>query len=206
MDMEKKIENICHLSLDIFTIIKQEYSMYLSKEKLDFLNKLKIENFYKIINNPYLPAIYFIGDKYYLNSYYKLENIEKLIPFLCLASVVSNLNPLKLGLIEEELLELKEKYNLNIDIIFAKELDVASLISKSILMNVPFKLIFKESDADIFNYLEEELGSKYALCYYNVSHEMKKIRGNSEIFDFSFDYDYTSVFDYIYDFISNKVR
>ena len=71
--MENKLKEICRLSLDIFTIIKEEYSIYLSPEKGKFLANLNIDNFYKIINKASLPEIFFMGDKYYLNSYYNFN-------------------------------------------------------------------------------------------------------------------------------------
>ena len=204
--MKNKLENICRLSLDIFTIIRNEYSIYLSSEKKDFLDKLDVNNFYKIVNDASLPIVFFMGDKYYLNAYYNLDNIEKLVPFLCLASLVTNLNPLKLGLIEVELLYLKNKYDLDINTYFVNEFEVADLINEAILINVPSKVIFKENDSDIFSYLTEELGSNYALCYYNVSSSMKKIRGNENYFSDFKERDYSEIIDYLYQFISNKVR
>ncbi|MBR3660958.1 MAG: hypothetical protein IKN63_03530 [Bacilli bacterium] len=204
--MENKLKEICRLSLDIFTIIKEEYSIYLSPEKGKFLANLNIDNFYKIINKASLPEIFFMGDKYYLNSYYNFNNIEKLIPFLCLSSLITNLNPLKIGLIEVELSYLKNKYNLDIDTYFVKELEVANLVNEAMLINVPYKVIFKESDSDIFSYLTEELGSNYAICYNNVSLAMKKIWGNRNYFKEHKEIDYLEVIDYIYTFIINKVK
>ncbi len=204
--MNNKLSSICSLSLEVFTILKKEYNIYLSKEKEDFLDKLDINNFYKIINNAYLPPICFIGDKYYLNNYYNLDNIEGLVPFLCLASLVNNLNPLKIGLIEEELLYLKDKYNLNINVYFNEELEVANIVSKKLLLDIPFKVIFKDSDIDIVNYLVEESNSIIGLVYYNVSKKMKDIRKNRDLFSVNSDINYEEVKNYLYDFIGSKVR
>ena len=204
--MNNKLSSICSLSLEIFAILKKEYEIYLTNEKKEFLNNLNINNFYKIIDNTYLPPIYFIGDKYYLNEHYNLDNIENLIPFLCLASLVNNINPLKMGLIEEELLYLKEKYNLNINTYFIKELEIASIVSKTLLDDIPFKVIFKETDTDIINYLIEEKGYNTGICYYNVSKKMKEIKNNKNNFIIDNNLDYKIVEDYLYDFIGNKVR
>ena len=204
--MNNKISSICSLSLEVFTILKKEYEVYLSEEKKDFLNKLNIDNFYKVINNTYLPPIYFIGDKYYLNSYYNLDNIESLVPFLCLSSLVTNLNPLKIGLIEKELLDLKDKYDLNIKTYFKEELEIADIVSKTLLVDIPFKVIFKESDVDIVNYLVEDASSDIGLTYYNISKKMKDIRKNTDYFSFNSNINYEEVKDYLYDFIGNKVR
>jgi len=204
--MNNKISSICSLSLEVFTILKKEYEVYLSEEKKDFLNKLNIDNFYKVINNTYLPPIYFIGDKYYLNSYYNLDNIESLVPFLCLSSLVTNLNPLKIGLIEKELLDLKDKYELNIKTYFKEELEIADIVTKTLLVDIPFKVIFKESDVDIVNYLVEDASSDIGLTYYNISKKMKDIRKNTDYFSFNSNINYEEVKDYLYDFIGNKVR
>lgn len=204
--MNNKISSICSLSLEVFTILKKEYEVYLSEEKKDFLNKLNIDNFYKVINNTYLPPIYFIGDKYYLNSYYNLDNIELLVPFLCLSSLVTNLNPLKIGLIEKELLDLKDKYDLNIKTYFKEELEIADIVSKTLLVDIPFKVIFKESDVDIVNYLVEDASSDIGLTYYNISKKMKDIRKNTDYFSINSTINYEEVKDYLYDFIGNKVR
>ena len=204
--MDNKLSNIYNLSLEVFKILKDEYSIYLSKEKKEFLENLNINNFYKVVNNSYLPSIFYIGDKYYLNSYYNLDNLESLIPFLCLASLTSNLNPLKIGLIEEELLYLKDKYNLDIDTYFKEELEIAKLVSKSVLLDVPFKIIFKESDIDIVNYLVEEKGSNDGLIYYNISKKMKEIREKDDYFTKEKNFDYEEVKDYLYDYIGSKVK
>ena len=204
--MNNDLESIYNLSLEVFEILKKEYTIYLSKEKKEFLDNLNITNFYKIINNTYLPSIYFIGDKYYLNNYYNLDNIEELVPFLCLASLVNNLNPLKIGLIELELLSLKDKYNLNINTYFKEELDIAKLVSKVILDDIPFKVIFKETDTDIVNYLQIEKDSNYGLIYYNVSKKMKELKNNKDFFSKNINNNYEEVKDYLYDFIGNKIR
>ena len=203
---EDVINHMCSLSQEFFKIIKEEYSIYLSEEKKNFLNNVDISKLYKIISNSELPNIFYLGGTYYFNNYYKFENIEKMIPFLCLSSIISNLNPLKIGLIEVELLNLKIKYNLNIDINFASELEVADIVSRSLLNNIPFKIIFKDSDSDIVNYLQEEENSEIALCYYNVSKQMKYLRNKINDFQSNINIDYSTIIDYIYDFIGTKVR
>ena len=200
------LTNIYSLSLKMFTILKEEYSRYLSNDKLNFLENLDIFNFYKIVDNKNIPPIYYMGDKYYINSNFDLTKLEKIVPFLCLSSLCSNLNPLKIGMIEEELLYLKDKYKLNITTYFYKELEVSKLISKTILLDVPFKIIFKESDSDIVNYLTVECGSPIGICYLNTSKKMKEIKNNLNYFVEDDNVDYSIVIDYIYDFISYKIR
>ena len=201
---DDKLKKICCLSHEIFELMKKEYSPFLSNEKLAFINNIDINNFYKVINDKNLPVIYFIGDKYYLNTYYNLDNIELIIPFLCLSSLVDSLNPLKIGLIEEELALLSSKYNLNIEPFFKKEYDIARIVSQSLLVDIPFKIIFKDSDSDIVKYLVEEKGSSVAISYKNIAIQMKKIKGNSSNYQED-DLDYSSVYDYLYDYIGSKV-
>lgn len=204
--MNNELSSICSLSLEVFKILKREYNIYLSNEKIEFIDNLEINKFYKKINNSYLPPIFFIGNTYYLNSYYNLTNIENLVPFLCLSSLVNNLNPLKVGLIEKELDYLYDKYNITGNTYFPKEKEIADIVSKTILEDIPFKVIFKDTDTDIINYLVEEKGSNEAIIYYNVSKKMKDIKNNNDIFNFNDKLDYTSVEDYLYDFIGNKIK
>ena len=203
---ENKLSEIYDLSTKIFDILKKEYEIYLSSSKKEFLSNLDISKFYKVINKRNMPSIFYIGDTYYLNTYYNLDNILSIVPFLCLSSLVTNLNPLKIGLIEEELLSLKDKYNLDIAINYPRELEVAKIVSSGILNDIPFKIIFKDSDTEIVNYLQEEINSSCAFCYYNVSKQMKKIRVGSNYFNKEDDIDYSLVIDYLYDFIGHKVK
>lgn len=200
--MDNQLSSMCSLSLEMFTVIKQEYSIYLDDERIKFIDELDINNFYKFIDDETLPQFFYLGNAYYINKHYNL-NIIEYVPFLCLSSLCPNLNPLKIGLIEEELEYLNEKYNLNIRTLFNKELEVGKIITSSILSNVPYKVIFKESDVDIVNYLNEECGSKTGLFYFQISKMMKDLRKNN---NFNDDINYQEIIDLIYDFISAKVR
>ena len=204
--MDNMLEKINKMSYDIFEILKKEYEIYLSNDKKEFIDNIDINNLYKIIDDKNYPPIYFIDNKYYLNTYYNLDCIYLLIPFLCLRSLVDNLNPLKIGLIEYELEYLKEKYNLQINPFFKEELEVASIVSKTLLNNIPFKVIFKESDTDIVSYLVEEVGYDIGMCYYNISSKMKKMRKNKNYFDTKLIINYENIKDYLYDFIGSKVK
>jgi len=200
------LENIYELSDQLFKIIKDEYKLFFNKEQIIFLDNLDIKNLYKIINNKKLPRIFYLDNKYYLNDYYNLENIEKLVPFMCFSFLIKNINPLKIGLIEEEIKYLKDKYELDIENIFSSELEVAELLSQGLLNDLPFKVVFKDSDLDIINYLTEESGSKFGLFYASISKEMKKIKKEKDYFNFDDKVDYSNITDIIYDFISKKVR
>ncbi|MBQ8892273.1 MAG: hypothetical protein IJ068_05400 [Bacilli bacterium] len=203
---ESQFKNICNLSTNFFQILKDEYNIYLSDRKKEFIDNLNIFKFYKVINDSKMPNIFFLGGTYYLNSYYDLSNIESFIPFLCFSSIVSNINPLKIGLIEEEIVYLNNKYNLDIKTNFPDELEVASIVSQSILNNIPFKVIFKDSDSDIVNYLQEETSSDIAICYYSVSKQMKNMRKVDDYFNVNKRLDYSNICDYLYDFIGRKVK
>lgn len=204
--MEIDLSNIYSLSLKIFTILKEEYSIYLSKDKLDFLNNLDIFKFYKLIDNKDLPPIYYLGDTYYINSNFDLNLLEQYVPFLCLSSLCSNLNPLKIGLIEKELVYLKDKYELNINTYFIKELEIADLISKTILSDISYKLLFKDSDADIVKYLISNSDSKIGMIYLKISKTMQETRKETYIYDNKIDIDYSKTFDIIYEFINEKTK
>lgn len=198
------LNNIYSLSLKIFTILKEEYSKYLSKDKLEFLDNLDIFKFYKIIDNKET-SLYYFGNVYYINSNFDINLLEQLVPFLCFSALCSNINPLKIGLIEKELIYLKEKYELPIKTYFYNELNIADLVSKTLLSTITDKIVFKENDADIVNYLTKDLGSKYGICYSNVSKNMKQIKEKSNDF-WKNNIDYNNVSDIIYDFISEKIR
>ena len=187
------LNNLYSISLRLFTILKEEYYNYLSSDKKKFLDELDIFHLFKVVKNKQLPIFSNIGETIILNEHYKVNFVEYL-PFICLSCLCGNLNPLKIGLIEKELKELNEKYALGYRTINEKELDVANVVSKSFLEDIPFPIIFIESDIETFSYLSEELGSKIALLYKKISDSMKESN------------DYSKTMDLIYDYLSNKVK
>lgn len=191
----EELNNIYSTSLKLFTILKEEYSDYLTEDKKKFLNNLDIFHFYKMINDKDLPIINYIGEYCYLNSYYKVD-FQDYLPFICLSTLCGNLNPLKIGLIELELKELKEKYALKYNNLHEKETEVASILSQAFLNNIPYKIIFLDTDTEIVSYLIEEKGSKVGLLYAKTSKEMKEKRQD----------DYQEIIDSLYDYVSNKIR
>lgn len=196
MMKEADLNNVFSISLRLFTILKEEYNNYLSEDRKKFLEELDIFHFYKFVNSKDLPVFVNIGDTILLNKYYKVNFIEYL-PLICMSSLCGNINPLKLGLIEKELNYLNEKYALGYKTINDKELDVATVVSKSLLDDISFPIIFIENDIDIFDYLAEEKGSKLAFLYKEISDSMKN-NYNSK--------DYSQALDLIYDYLSNKVK
>ena len=193
--MEIELNNIYSTSLKIFTIIKEEYSLYLSEEQKKKIEDIDIFHFYKVVNDKDLLPIVYIGEICYLNSFYKIDFIDYL-PFICLSFLCGNLNPLKIGLIELELEKLKDKYSLKYKNYHEKEHEVADIVSKTILNNLPYKIIFLDNDADIISYLIEEKGSKIGLLYANISKQMKEINNH----------DYKEVIDNLYEYVSSKIR
>ncbi len=196
---EIDLNTIYSTSLRLFTILKEEYSLYLSEEKRSFLETIDVFHFYKIIKEKELPPIQYIGETYYLNSYYQIDFMNYL-PFICLSTLCGSLNPLKIGLMEEELKLLKEKYALKYVNHHEKETEVADVVSKTLLEGIPNKVIFLDTDSDIVSYLVEEKGSKVALFYFELSKKMKKIKNNHQLED------YSEVLDSLYEFVSSKIR
>ena len=187
------LNSVFSVSLRLFTIIKEEYYNYLSNDKKEFLDKLDVFHLFRVIKDKKLPVFSFVGETVYLNNYYKEEFLNYL-PFICLAILCGKIDPLKIGLIEKELKELNDKYALGYKTIHEKELDVASVVYKALLEDIPYPIIFIDNDADLFSYLAEEKGSKLALFYKELSDSMKV----SE--------DYSETMDLIYDYLSNKVK
>ncbi len=101
--MKIELNDLYSISLRIFTILREEFSLYLSEDKKEKLENIDIFHFYKIINDKNMPLFSFFGDICYLNSYYNID--LDYLPFICLSYLCGNLNPLKIGLIE---LKIKE--------------------------------------------------------------------------------------------------
>ncbi|MBQ8472777.1 MAG: hypothetical protein IJ501_04675 [Bacilli bacterium] len=220
----------------VFDIIEKEYKVFLSRDKREILENITYSNFFKVCEKEDLPPIYLIGNINYLNqnifkeipslrgndlySTYLRENnnfnlFNDLVIFMCLSILCGELNPLKLGLIELEIREISNKYNLNIsNVNNYKELNIARIVKDKILSDVPFNIIFLDSDIEIFNYLTEEKGIKIAKLYYQISGMMKsKFKGFSNnnfslsnFINYYNNINYDDVMDLIYDFLNEKIR
>ena len=92
-------------------------------------------------------------------------------------------------------------------------LEVANLLSSTILKDLPYNIIFIDSEVEIFNYLAEEKGIEIAKLYHDI---VKKInnkyksfsRNNNNLTDFLNFYEtinYEDILDLIYDFVNSKV-
>ena len=189
----------------IFDIIKKEYGVFLSNEKIALINELDYQNIIRLTKEKSKVSI--SGD-YYLN--FDMLDYD-LIILLCLSILCGKLNPLKIELIKLESLHIKSLLNLD----NSNEEDnllIARIIKEKVLADVPFNVIFLESDVDIFDYLTEEKDLKTAKFYYEISKLMLSIyRKNIEEFNLlkylqvrdSLNYDL--VYDKLYNFVSKKV-
>ena len=224
------LSSMINLTKQVFTLIEQEYQVFLSLEKKENLANLDYNGFYKVINDDNLPPIYFNQVNYLLNL--KLDNLPntiygnylknkdlssiylELVPFFCFNYLAGDINFLKLGLIQLEINNFCTKNNLLFSSIFCyKELEVALLLSSTILKDLPYKIIFIDSEVEIFNYLAEEKGIEVAKLYHDI---VKKInnkyksfsRNNNNLVDFLKFYEtinYEDILDLIYDFVNSKV-
>lgn len=228
------LSSMISLAQEVFDILEVEYKDFLSNEKKEFIKNLDFSLLFKIIKKENFPPIYFLGDTFYLNSYIFLEK-EKLtgndaysvylrnhdlnsifcdlVLFLCIRSLCGEINPLKLGLIELEIRKISKKYSIRTsNINNYKELEIGNVMQESLLNDLPFNIIFLDTDLDIFNYLAEEKGSKIANLYCQLSNIMKDKYKGFDKNNFSLEtfigyyqnIDYQEIIDRIYDFISLK--
>lgn len=222
----------------VFDIIKNEYKVFLSSEKLDLIENLDYSKFFKLMEKDNNYPIYLSGDTYYLNpnldsiiedipnnsndlySMYLRNNKQDkiyydLIIFMCLSLLCGELNPLKIGLIEYEIRKINQVNNLDVSLVNNyKELEIASIVREKLLDDIPYNIIFLDSDIEIFNYLTEEKGITVAKHYYEISKLMQeKFKGFDKnkftlkgFLDYYNKINYDDVLDIIYDFINTKIR
>lgn len=214
------LNDIINLTKMIFDIIIKEYSIFLSPEKKELLDNFDYNNFYKIVSEDKLPPIYLNETHYLLNEKIALNSEEinnfylKLVPLMCFMFVCGDINYLKLCLIRLEIQKLADEYHLNIDNYNFEDIEVAKLVEEKILDDLPKKIIFLDSDVEIFNYLAEEKGLPTAKVYYQISKMMdskfKDFSNNNfnlnEFFEYLRTINYEDVFDLIYEFINKKIK
>ncbi len=95
-----------------------------------------------------------------------------------------------------------------------KEKEVAKLVKETLLTDLPYNLIFIDSEVEIFNYLTEEKGIEVAKIYHEVGNMMNKkyknfSKNNNSLNDYIKYYEtinYEDVFDFIYDFVNSKIK
>lgn len=220
----------------VYDVIESEYKVFLSSSSKEMLENVLFSNLFKMTENLELPPIYLSGDTYYLNrnldkdiktlngndlysTYLRKIDLNTiyndLVVFFVLSSFCGELNPLKLGLIEFESRNICDKYKIsNSNINNYKEYEIACLVKEKILGDVPFNIIFLDSDIEIFHYLTIEKGIEVAKLYHQISEMMKNKYKNIKNKKFSLKrylefYDslnYDDVFDLIYDFINLKIK
>lgn len=228
--------NFNNFSKNALDIIKKEYQVYLSDEKIEILNSINPDTFFTFndssnknyiilgTKNIYLRDDLYqnlskTNDPYILNFLKKYDNsyqiYQDLIIYLYLIFICDELTPLKLGLIEKEVRNLSIKYNFSISSINNyKELEVINILYEKILSDLPYKIIFLDSDIEIFNYLLEEKDINVAKLYYQISKEMineysnfPQQRDNLEnILNFYKNINYENILDNIYSFIHKRVK
>lgn len=226
------LSSMISLAKEVFDIIEREYKVFLSEEKRNLIENIDYENLFKLTDNLDIPPIFFNGETNYLRSsfdnintnslytnYLRNTNInvvyKEMVIYMCLSFLCDEITPLKRGLIELEIRNIGQKYNLKFSKINNyKELEVAKIVKEKILNDLPLNIIFLDSDIEIFNYLAEEKGIQFAKIYYQISNMMKNSYGNfyknkfnlEEFCNYYDSINYNSVLDYIYSFINQKIR
>ena len=194
--MNDELKSFNSLTQEIFEIIKTDYGKFLTKEKLEYLDN---NNLFKIVDD----TIYYQKD---LVSYpIKKENLTiQVIVFMCLLSVCSNINPLKILLISDEVNNIITKYNLdeNNNI---RNFDFTDILKTKILDDLPFNIIFLDTDIEIFNYLVTEKGIKTARFYYDLNKSLGRVNNPIDYYLNYQDYDFDLAYDKVYNFINTRI-
>ena len=194
--MNDELKSFNSLTQEIFEIIKTDYGKFLTKEKLEYLDN---NNLFKIVDD----TIYYQKD---LVSYpLKKENLTiQVIVFMCLLSVCSNINPLKILLISDEVNNIITKYNLdeNNNI---RNFEFIDILKVKILDDLPFNIIFLDTDIEIFNYLVTEKGIKTARLYYDINKSLGRVNNPIDYYLNYQDYDFDLAYDKVYNFINTRI-
>ena len=194
--MNDELKSFNSLTQEIFEIVKTDYGKFLTKEKLEYLDN---NSLFKIVDD----TIYYQKD---LVSYpLKKENLTiQVIVFMCLLSVCSNINPLKILLISDEVNNIITKYNLdeNNNI---RNFDFIDILKTKILDDLPFNIIFLDTDIEIFNYLVTEKGIKTARLYYDINKSLGRVNNPIDYYLNYQDYDFDLAYDKVYNFINTRI-
>lgn len=219
------ISSMIDLTKEVFALIKKDYEVFLVS--IDF--NPDYDNLYKI--NDDLPPFYFNQVSYYLNfnfdnlpnnvlgNYLRNKDLKdiylELVPFFCFIYLAGDVNLLKLGLIILEIEEFSNRHGFKVSSVMNyKEKEVAKLVKETMLTDLPYNLIFIDSEIEIFNYLAEEKGIEVAKTYHEIVKMMNKkyknfSKNNTSLTDYIKYYDtidYEDVFDFIYDFVNSKIK
>ena len=209
-DILRRINDFSQVVLDVY---KENYSSNLFKSPKE--ETLDLNNFYHLIKKKYYPPLYFLGDSCYLNTnFFNKEELISIVPLSIFSFLTNADNPLKIGFIELEITNLKNKYAWqDIKTYFEKEKLVADTLSKTILTDLPLNTLSFENEIDYLNYLRDEKGSKIALFYHSISKKMyekyKYLNKNftrEQFINFYNKLNYDDIIDEIYDFVTKKIR
>ena len=123
---------------------------------------------------------------------------------MCLAYICSNLNPLKIILIDYEINKIIEDNNLERNLSI-NNFELVNIIENKIINDLPYNIIFLESDIEIFNYLRIEKGIKIAKLYHNIAISLGTINNPLEYYLTYKNLNYDNTYDMLYNFINEKI-
>ena len=197
--MTEELKSLISLTDEIFDIIKDDYSKYLSNEKLELLDNINYNNLFKIKDN----LIYFKIDCF---SYpLKKNNLSiEVIIFICLTYICSNINPLKIILIDYEINKIITNNNLERSL-EVSDFELVDIIESKILNDLPYNIIFLDSDIEIFNYLRIEKGIKVAKLYYDILLSLGNTDNPLEYYLTYKNFNYEDTYEIIYNYINKKI-
>ncbi len=197
--MTEELKSLISLTDEIFDIIKDDYSKYLSNEKLELLDNINYNNLFKIKDN----LIYFKIDCF---SYpLKKNNLSiEVIIFICLTYICSNINPLKIILIDYEINKIITNNNLERSL-EVSDFELVDIIETKILNDLPYNIIFLDSDIEIFNYLRIEKGIKVAKLYYDILLSLGNTDNPLEYYLTYKNFNYEDTYEIIYNYINKKI-
>ena len=197
--MTEELKSLITLTDEIFDIIKDDYSKYLNNEKQELLDNINYNNLFKIKDN----LIYFKIDCF---SYpLKKNNLSiEVIIFICLTYICSNINPLKIILIDYEINKIITNNNLERSL-EVSDFELIDIIESKILNDLPYNIIFLDSDIEIFNYLRIEKGIKVAKLYYDILLSLGNTDNPLEYYLTYKNFNYEDTYEIIYNYINKKI-
>ena len=107
-------------------------------------------------------------------------------------------------LISDEVNNIITKYNLdeNNNI---RNFEFIDILKAKILDDLPFNIIFLDTDIEIFNYLVTEKGIKTARLYYDLNKSLGRVNNPIDYYLNYQDYDFDLAYDKVYNFINTRI-
>ncbi len=194
--MNDELSSLISLTQEIFDIIKNDYGKYLKKEKQELLDN---NNLFKIIDD----TIYYQKDGF---SYpLKKDNLGiEIIIFMCLASLCGNLTPLKIALIDYEVNQIIENNTLE-RTLEVNNFELVDILKSRILDELPYNIIFFDTDIEIFDYLANEKDVKVAKLYYEINSSLGNFTNPLDYYLTYKNFNYEEAYDKVYNFINKKI-